>query len=183
MEAERGVFLADAIEHLHVVALLEADAVAVVAAHGAAREDRSGAAIEKNPRAAAAVEMDVLLLVAVDGQRLDSDAFDVGAADHGEDRRGLRAVGHHAIGIERQAQGERVSVPARKAGDGGVKAAGILVPDCHAVAHGEAVRILQRDLFLAVIAVDFQRRRSGLRFAHHCLGALTAHHDMRAQVE
>src|SRR6266487_3029136 len=183
METERGVFFAHAFEHLHIVALLEADAVAVVTAHGAVREDRSGATIQKNPRAAAAVEMDVLLLVAVNGQRLDSDPFDVGAADHGEDRRGLRAVGHHAIGVERQAQGERVSVPSREAGNRGVKAAGILVPDGHAVAHRETVRILQRDLFLAVITIDVQRRGSGLRFAQHGLGALTAHRDLRAQVK
>ena len=78
--------------HDHIVGLLEADAVAVVVPHRAAIDDRAETAIEKNAAAAAAVERDVLLLVAVDGQVLHSRPFEVIAADDGEDRRGLRAL-------------------------------------------------------------------------------------------
>jgi hypothetical protein len=99
MQTEAGVSFAGAVGHSDVVALLETDAVAIVVADGAARDDRARAAIEKNSSAATSVEVDVLVFVAVDGQIFDARVFEMVAAHDGENGGGLRAVIDHAVGV------------------------------------------------------------------------------------
>src|SRR5258705_12493644 len=106
MKAQSFVSLAGAGDHRHVVALLKADSIAVIITRGATLNDCAGTSVEKNASAAAAVQIDILLLVALDRQILDFRAFDMIAADHWKDGRGLRAIIHHAVGIQRQADRE-----------------------------------------------------------------------------
>src|SRR3954467_3033894 len=130
MQAQSFVSLAGAGDHRHVVALLKADAIAVIIMHSAMLHDGAGTSIEKDASAAATVQIDILLLVAFDHQILDSRAFDMIAADHWKDRRGLRAIIHHAVGIQGEADGEGVSAAARDPGDCRMEATtGVLVPN------------------------------------------------------
>src|SRR5437588_6049757 len=55
MNAQRYIFLAQAVHHRHVITLLEADAIARVTAHSAALHDSPRTAIEKDATAPASV--------------------------------------------------------------------------------------------------------------------------------
>ena len=83
----------DAAEDHSIVRLLEADAVTIEVSHHAIGDDRTVAPIEENAGAPAAVEMNVALLVAVDGQVLEARAVDIVSADDRENRRRESANG------------------------------------------------------------------------------------------
>ena len=158
MEAERRVVLAHAVADDDIVRLLETEAVAVEVSHRAILDDGAETAVEEDAPAAAAVEMRVVLLVAVNGHTLDAAILEVVTADDGEERCGRRAVAHHAVGIERFVEGECVAVATCNARDGRVEAVGILVPNRHAAADVETRRYFHGRLFLAVVAIAHQRR-------------------------
>ena len=143
--------------HQHIVGLLETDAVAVEVPHHAILDDRAKAAIEKNAAATTAVEIDILLLVPLDDEVFHARAFEVVAADNREDGRGLGLVGDHAIGVQRLVDGKGVAISPGDARHRSVKAAGVAVPDSDAGADLEAIRVRDRDLLLAVIAIQGQR--------------------------
>ena len=167
----------------HVVRLLEADPVAVVVPHDAAPDRRAEAAIEVDPRAAAAVEGGIGVLVPLDDEVLDARPLDVRAADDGEDGGRLRVAGDHAVGHQRRVDREGVAAAPRDPGHGGMEAPGVVVPDRDAAAHGEARGVLDRDLLLAEVAVEGQRRDGRVGLAQDRLALPAADRDVRAQVE
>src|SRR5262245_8199478 len=95
----RGVF-ARAAPHGHVVGLLKADAVAVKVSRRPVLNQGAEAAVEKDAGSAAAIERDVLLLVAVDDQVFDPRAFEIISTDDGKHGGSLGFVRHHAIGVQ-----------------------------------------------------------------------------------
>ncbi len=121
MESEMGIFLADAVFDAHVIGLLEADPVPMEATDHAMKDLRSETSIEEDASSTATVEMHVLILVPVDGEAFEGCAFNVVTADDGEDSGRLGVACHHAIGIERSADGKGVSLASRQSDNGGVK--------------------------------------------------------------
>src|SRR5688500_6348543 len=100
MKTKSGVIFARATAHQHVIRLLKTDPIAVVIAHHTVLNDSAEAAIKKNSGAAATIERNIFSLVPVNSQVLDAGPFQNVTADDRENRRGLRLVGHHAIGVE-----------------------------------------------------------------------------------
>src|SRR5205823_5065735 len=137
-----------------VVALLEADSIAVVVPDGTPLDHGPVTAIQEDSPAAAAIQRDVLLLVPLNRQVLYPRALYVIAANDGEHSRRPRAVRHHAIGVQRDTDGKGITVAARDTGDRGIEATGVLVPDRDAVSDSESRGILDGDLFLAIVAID-----------------------------
>ena len=85
--------------------------------------------------------------------------------------------------IERRVDREGVAPPPRDPRHGGVEAAGVVVPDRDARAHGEARGVLDRDLLLAEVAVEGQRRDGPVGLAEDRLALPAADRDVRAEVE
>ena len=105
------------------------------------------------------------------------------AADDGEDGGRLRVAGDHAVGHQRRVDREGVAPAPRDPGHGGVEAAGVVVPDRDAVAHREARGVLDRDLLLAEVAVERQRRDGRVGLAQDRLALPAADRDVRAEVQ
>jgi hypothetical protein len=100
MKSKARIVFTRATAHEHIVGLLKADSVAVIIAHDAIFDDRPEAAIQKDSRASATVQRNVLSLVAINREVLHTHIFQIVPADDWKHRRRLRLVGYHAIGIE-----------------------------------------------------------------------------------
>src|SRR6185437_8819097 len=99
METQSRIVLADAVLNDHVVRLLKADSVAVIILHHAILNDGAEAPVKKYAAATASVEIDILILVPINDQVFHANTLDIVAADNRKNGRGLRLVGHHAIGV------------------------------------------------------------------------------------
>src|SRR5437660_9927766 len=108
MQTQPDVVFAHAALHQDIVGLLETDAIAVVVSHYAILDDRPEAAVQANAAATTPVQIHVLLLVSFDDEVFHARAFDVIAADDGENRGGLGLVGHQAIRVRRPIDAGRV---------------------------------------------------------------------------
>src|SRR5262245_36171033 len=154
MNAERRVVFTHTAPDLHIVRLLETDAVAIVIPHDTILDHCAEAAIQENATTPTAVQVDVLALVAVDDEIFDACAFEVVTADHGKDGCGFCLILRHAIGVKRGVDGESVSVPTGDARHGRVEAAGAGIPNRYTVSDLKSIRIDYSHLFLAVIAIE-----------------------------
>ena len=183
MNSQTGVVFAGRADHLHVVRLLKADAVSVVAPHVAVLDERAESAVQEDTAAAAAVQVHVLVASAIHGQVFHPRALDVITADHRKHGCGLCLVGEGTVGIQRATDRELVAFLAGNAPYGGVKPAGLPVPYGHAVAHLKTFGAAHGDLFLAEIAVHGEGGGNRWRLEQHRLLALAAHGYVRAQVQ
>ena len=94
--------------------------------------------------------------------------------DDGKHGRCPRVAIDHAIGVERQANRERMAAFPGDPCDRRVKTAGVLVPDRHAIANLKPFRVLERYLLFSVVAIQCQYRSVRPRFAQNGLRSLTA---------
>ncbi len=183
VQAEPGVVVAVAVLDPHVVADLPADAVAVVVAGRHAAQGDPPAVLQEHAAGVVAVEVGVVLLVAVQGDVLDGDVGDVLAAQDREQGRS----GGVALEPEVLPQGPVELEALAGAGDQGAlddgTAAGVRVarPQADAVAHLEAVGVGEGDFL--VVPVGVGRQPGGPRglLDQHRVGPAAEDADVRPQ--
>src|SRR5579883_441330 len=157
MHPKPGVPLAHATLDDHVVGLLKADSVPVEITYRAPPDHSTETAVQKDPSSPAAVEWNILLLVAVDNEVFHGGSLQVVAADHRKYRRRHGLIGDEAIRVQGRIKREGVPVSPDNPPHGGMKAPGLFVPHRNAVADLEAGGIPHGYLFFAVVSVHCQR--------------------------
>src|SRR6266403_2111082 len=141
MQSQTGVAFTHTIFDKNIIGLLEANSIPIKVPDDAILHHGAKAAVEENAGSAAAVQRDILLLVALDDEVLDTDSFQIVATDDGEYGGGLCLVCDHAISVERRVEGERVSILAGYTRYRGMETTGLIVPDGDAATRPEAIGV------------------------------------------
>ncbi len=154
VQAQVGIARAGAVFDCDVLALLEADAIAVIVFDRAVLQGRMVPAVEEYAGAAATVEVRVVFPVAIYSQIFDSGIFDVVAAD---DRKGgcsTRIARDEVVAPHGHIDAKGIVLLPEDGADGGVKSTALIICDADAIAHFESIGIFKGDLFFAKIPVE-----------------------------
>ena len=183
MKTQVGIPVAGAVFHRHFVALLEADPVAVEVFNRAAGHSCSVATIKENAGAPASVEVGVVFFVALNRQMFDYRTFDAIAADDRERGRRAGVSRNEIVAQHGFIRAERVAFCPYQCADYGVESARIVVRNADPVARREPGGGGNRDLFLAVVAVERERALNGIRLEENGLRPLSTDGDVVPQVQ
>ena len=86
--------------HTNVVGLLKTDSIAMVIPNDTISNHGTETAEEKNTRATASIEMDIVLFIPVNDQSFNGSSYDVITADYRVNGCRPGILCHHAIGIQ-----------------------------------------------------------------------------------
>ena len=183
MQAQRRIVLGHARSNRDIIGLLKADAVAIVASHGTAPDDRAKAPVQEDPAASTSVEMNRGISIAINDQVFDAHAFKIIPAHHREHRGSLGVPADQAVGHDGLVDRKGVSIPAGDARHCGMKSACTVIPDGHTPAHGKARRVCHGKLLFAKITVHGQGGDAAGSLLQNGLALAPAYHDIRSEMQ
>ena len=183
VETEMGIARAGTVFDCDVLALLEADAIAVIIFDRAVLEGRMVSAVEEYAGAAATVEVRIVFAVAIYSQVFDPGIFDVVAADDREGGCSARIARDEVIASHGHIDAKGVVLLPENGADGGVKSTAMIVCDADAIAHFESIGIFKGDLFFAKIPVEEKWGLNAVCLPQCGIFALSFDPDVAAKVE
>lgn len=183
VQTQVGIVRAGAVFNCDVLALLEADAIAVIIFDRAVLEGRMVSAVEEYASAAATVEVRVVFAVAIYGQVFDPGIFDVVAADDREGGCSARIARDEVVASHGYIDAKGVVLLPENGADGGVKSTAMIVCDADAIAHFESMGIFKGDLFFTKISVEEKWGLNAVCLPQCGIFALSFDRDVAAQME
>lgn len=141
VQTQVGIARAGAVFDCDVLALLEADAIAVIVFDRAVLQGRMMPAVEEYAGAAATVEVRVVFAVAIYSQIFDPGIFDVIATDDREGGCSARIARDEIIASHGYIDAKGIVLLPEYGADGGVKSTTLIICDADAIAHFESIGI------------------------------------------
>ena len=181
VQAQVGIARAGAVFDCDVLALLEADAIAVIIFDRAVLQNSVVPAVEKYTGTAATVEVRIVFAVALYGQIFDPGIFDVVAADDREGGCRTRIARDEVIASHGHIDAKGVVLLPEDGADGSVKSTALIVCDADAIAHFESIGICKGDLFFAKIPVEEKWGLSTICLPQCGIFALSSDRDVAAK--
>lgn len=154
VQAQVGIARAGAVFYCDMLALLEADAIAVIIFDHAVYQGGMVPSVEEYAGAAATIEVRIVFAVAIYSQIFDPGIFDVVAADDRKGGCGTRIARDEVIASHGHIYAKGVVVLPEDGADGSVKSTALIICDADAIAHFESIGIFKGDLFFAKIPVE-----------------------------
>ena len=154
VQAQVGIARAGAVFDCDMLALLKADAIAVIIFNYAVLYRCMVSAVEEYAGATATIEVRIVFAVAIYSQIFDPGIFDVVAADDREGGCSTRIARDEIIAAHGHIDAKGVVLLPEDGADGGVKSTALIVCDADAIADFESIGIFKGDLFFAKIPVE-----------------------------
>ena len=183
VQAQVGIARAGAVFDCDVLALLEADAIAVIVFDRAVLYRCVMPSVEEYAGAAATVEVRIVFAVAIYSQIFDPGIFDVVAADDREGGCSARIARDEVVASHGHIDAKGVVLLPEDGADGGVKSTALIICDADAIAHFESIGIFKGDLFFAKIPVEEKWGLNAISFQQCGIFALASDRDVAAKVE
>lgn len=183
VQAQVGIARAGAVFDCDVLALLEADAIAVIIFDRAVLQDRMMPPVEEYAGAAATVEVRVVFAVAIYSQIFYSSIFDMIATDNREGGCSARIARDEVVAPHGHIDAKGVVLLPEDGADGGVESTALIVCDADAIAHFESIGIFKGDLFFAKISVEEKWGLNAVCLPQCGVFALSFDRDVAAKME
>ena len=183
VQAQVGIARAGAVFDCDILALLEADAIAVIIFDRAVLYRCMVPAVEEYAGTAATVEVRIVFAVAIYSQVFDPGIFDVVAADDREGGGSARIARDEVIAPHGHIDAKGIVLLPEDGADGGVKSTALIICDADAIAHFESIGIFKGDLFFAKISVEEKRGLNAVCLPQCGIFTLSFDRDVAAKME
>ncbi len=183
VQAQVGIARAGTVFDCDMLALLEADAIAVIIFDHAVFYSCMVPAVEEYAAAAATIEVRIVFAVAIYSQIFDPGIFDVVAADDREGGCSTRIARDEVIASHGHVDAKGVVILPENGADGSMESSTLIIRDADAIAHFESIGIFKGDLFFAKIPVEKERGLNTIGFPQCGIFPLASDCDVAAKME
>lgn len=183
VQAKVCVASAGAVFYLYVLALLEADAIAVIVFDRAVCYCAMVTAIEKDARASTAIEVGVVFFVAVYDQVLYTRIFEMIAANDRERCGCARIARGEVVATHRHVDAKGIAITPKDGAHSGMKPTAGIVGDANAITDFEFFRMFNCNLFFAKISIECKWAFKTICFPQGGIPTLTSDGNVAAQMQ